>query len=258
MQRPAPSFPAFEDWKRMSQREQDALLDRLETAKRRGLLTTKAVARKIAMLCSWHVGLTIPGRFLVAILPDELARARNVSEGIQILRADQFCSALFNSIWNPSKAIDELVRHASALLRSLVGEAGSSIDSVAALAGLWFGKARLHKDAPHPPTKILAILVGGAAARDSAPSRECAVRLWTVFRALVEVEHGDHMDEAREMQALAVIGEVAAEVDVLQSRRDDNSVYARLSRGLTADTADSEAFLAGYMRGVAAAGARRS
>jgi len=41
MQRPAPSFPAFEDWKRMSQREQDALLDRLETAKRRGLLTTR-------------------------------------------------------------------------------------------------------------------------------------------------------------------------------------------------------------------------
>jgi CHASE3 domain sensor protein len=36
MSRPAPSFPAFEDWKRMSEREQDALLDRLETEKRRG------------------------------------------------------------------------------------------------------------------------------------------------------------------------------------------------------------------------------
>ena len=35
MSRPAPSFPAFEDWKRMSEREQDALLDRLEATKRR-------------------------------------------------------------------------------------------------------------------------------------------------------------------------------------------------------------------------------
>jgi hypothetical protein len=33
MSPPAPSFPAFEDWKRMSEREQDALLDRLETAR---------------------------------------------------------------------------------------------------------------------------------------------------------------------------------------------------------------------------------
>lgn len=34
MSPPAPSFPAFEDWKKMSEREQDALLDRLEAAKR--------------------------------------------------------------------------------------------------------------------------------------------------------------------------------------------------------------------------------
>ena len=33
----APSFPAFEDWKRMSEREQDALLDRLEAEEGRGV-----------------------------------------------------------------------------------------------------------------------------------------------------------------------------------------------------------------------------
>jgi hypothetical protein len=32
----APPFPAFEDWQRMSEREQDALLDRLEAKRRRG------------------------------------------------------------------------------------------------------------------------------------------------------------------------------------------------------------------------------
>ena len=40
MQRSAPSFPAFDDWKRMSEREQDALLDRLEAQKRRGVVAT--------------------------------------------------------------------------------------------------------------------------------------------------------------------------------------------------------------------------
>ena len=41
MSRPASSFPAFEDWKRMSEREQDALLDRLEATKRRRALRAR-------------------------------------------------------------------------------------------------------------------------------------------------------------------------------------------------------------------------
>ncbi|HEY1245020.1 MAG TPA: hypothetical protein VGF29_09330 [Hyphomicrobiaceae bacterium] len=40
----APSFPAFDEWKNMSEREQDALLDRLETHKRRGLLGRRLLA----------------------------------------------------------------------------------------------------------------------------------------------------------------------------------------------------------------------
>ena len=36
MSQPAPSFPAFDEWQKMSESEQDALLDRLETAKQRG------------------------------------------------------------------------------------------------------------------------------------------------------------------------------------------------------------------------------
>jgi hypothetical protein len=34
----APSFPTFDEWKRMSEREQDALLDSLEARGRRGMI----------------------------------------------------------------------------------------------------------------------------------------------------------------------------------------------------------------------------
>ena len=34
MTQPAPSFPAFDEWQSMSESEQDALLDRLETKQR--------------------------------------------------------------------------------------------------------------------------------------------------------------------------------------------------------------------------------
>jgi hypothetical protein len=36
MSQPTPSFPAFDEWQKMSESEQDALLDRLETASQRG------------------------------------------------------------------------------------------------------------------------------------------------------------------------------------------------------------------------------
>jgi hypothetical protein len=39
----APPFPTFDDWKRMSEREQDAWLDRLEQGKRRGRLARHLV-----------------------------------------------------------------------------------------------------------------------------------------------------------------------------------------------------------------------
>lgn len=53
----APSFPVFDEWKNMSEREQDALLDRLESHKRRGLL-----GRRLLIGC----GFTAMAAMLVA------------------------------------------------------------------------------------------------------------------------------------------------------------------------------------------------
>jgi hypothetical protein len=41
MPQAAPSFPAFDEWRKMSESEQDALLDALEGAQRRGRLATR-------------------------------------------------------------------------------------------------------------------------------------------------------------------------------------------------------------------------
>ena len=38
MTQPAPSFPAFDEWQKMSESEQDALLDRLETKQRGSIM----------------------------------------------------------------------------------------------------------------------------------------------------------------------------------------------------------------------------
>lgn len=41
MPRPAHAFPAFAEWQKMSESEQDALLDALEAGRRRGRLATR-------------------------------------------------------------------------------------------------------------------------------------------------------------------------------------------------------------------------
>ena len=49
MPRAAPSFPAFDEWQKMSEGEQDALLDALEAVQRRGSLYTRLL---VALACA--------------------------------------------------------------------------------------------------------------------------------------------------------------------------------------------------------------
>ncbi|MBX9590470.1 MAG: hypothetical protein K2X43_14275 [Hyphomonadaceae bacterium] len=66
MSPPAPSFPAFDEWQKMSEREQDALLDRLETAGRR----SSRMKRRLIALAGAAVGAAvIVGAVLLAIRP---------------------------------------------------------------------------------------------------------------------------------------------------------------------------------------------
>jgi hypothetical protein len=43
MSRPAHAFPAFAEWQKMSESEQDALLDALESGRRRGRLAMRVL-----------------------------------------------------------------------------------------------------------------------------------------------------------------------------------------------------------------------
>jgi hypothetical protein len=127
------------------------------------------------------------GRYMKAILPDELASARTVRDGIEVLRTSDLCYAMFSGIWNPGKKYVELLQHAGRFLRDLCEELENKIESIAALMGLWFGKAKLHRDAPQPPLKCITFLVIQAAIVGAPPSSEFAPPL---ERFQYEIEHG--------------------------------------------------------------------
>lgn len=52
MTQPAPSFPAFDEWEKMSESEQDALLDRLETKQRGSVFRRVAVGLLGVVVCA--------------------------------------------------------------------------------------------------------------------------------------------------------------------------------------------------------------
>jgi hypothetical protein len=80
--------------------------------------------------------------------------------------------------------------------------------------GLWFGKAKQHKDAPSPPERILALLLALATTRNiQAITTEMSRRLWNIYLLLIALQHGNRMDETKEKEAIALSGELAAELD---------------------------------------------
>jgi len=221
-------------------------LDVLSALDETGMLPVVETAQKIATLCKWNVGLVVSGRHQIAILPDSLVSAKSVSNGIEVLRESPLCYAMFSALWSPAKPYEKLQGHASALLRELCNEERNPLKSITSLIGLWASKARLHRSAPQPVSKVIVHLIMQAVSDNSSLSVECTRRLWNVFRELVALEHGIRMNEAKEREAFMLAGQITAEIDHKTRLQGRKSMKERLKTGLIEGTSDSDAFNEGY------------
>jgi len=162
------------------------------------------------------------------------------------LSADEHCNALFSAIWNIEKPFGDLQGHAGLILRKLADDKNNSIKSVAALAGFWLSKAKLHKQAPAPIDRMVALLIGQATFIEHPVTAEAAHRLWSVYTDLIEDIHGHHMDDEKLWQSIRILGEVAAESDRHHSHSGARSLGTRLASGLITGTSDYELFSKAY------------
>ena len=211
-----------------------------------GELSPREAAIKIATLCSFRVALFINPRYQLAILPDALGTARSITEGIEAMFADAHCNALFSGIWNIEKPFGDLLGHAGVILRQLADDNKNSIKSVAALAGFWLAKVRLHKQAPAPTDRTAALLIGQATFIEHPMTLEAAHRLWNIYGDLIEDIHDHYMDDEKLWQSIRILGEVAAESDKQYSLSGERSLRTRLASGLTEGTKDCDLFNNAY------------
>ena len=124
----------------------------------------------------------------------------------------------------------------------MIEDAALPTTFIASFFGVWYVKAKLRADAPHPPTHILTQIVQLAAFLNPQMNKDSTQRLWSVFLSLVEFEHGNRMDEQREREAIQLMAQQCASLDVEVKNIQGPTFSERLAIGLTAGTANADFF----------------
>lgn len=188
-------------------------LDLLRTAEHRGLLSAQEVAERIGRLVLWNVGLRIETRYLMAVIPDSVVAAGSVSDAVDALRADELAEAVFEAIWNVRLPYNVTLAQISEFLCTLVQDARNRTDTIAAVWGLWYLKAKLRSDVEITPLAHLGLSLGMAAHKVEPQDVNSIGRLWKTFVSIIPLEYGTRMDEQKEREAIARVGKTIAEMD---------------------------------------------
>ena len=215
------------------------LLSALEEA---GILTTVEVAQKVSLLCSWHVGLQIEFKHQMAIVPDEVRTAGSVRRGVDILHNAPSFMAMATSMWDYRSDFLAGATHVGNVIQLMVEDVGLPPTAIASFVGIWYVKAKLRSDAPHPPMNLLAKTIQLAAAHISQMTEEKSRRLWAVYLGLVEFEFGDRMDEQAERDAIELMAGFCANHDIEVHDPRLENFSSRFAKGFTPGTANADVF----------------
>ncbi|MEJ8850738.1 DUF4365 domain-containing protein [Variovorax rhizosphaerae] len=205
------------------------------------LITGEDAARKVAQLCRWRVGLQVTLNDQLALLPAELGTASNIEEGVGVLHAAQDFMAVANAIWDFRLDLNRTMRHVSEVARELVASAQIPEIVIGSFVGVWYVKAKLRKDAPHPARNMLPKLLLLTANIRPMQVLEAA-RLWMVFIDLFAFEVGDSFTESSVGALVRQVAEEAADSDALLNRQGIRGtlLHDRLRIGLAQSPASTE------------------
>jgi len=209
-----------------------------------GSLSRREVAAKIATLCAWRVGLVVRYEDLVSLIPEKIREARSVGEGIAILDADRDFTVTVSAIWDFRARFEGTLAHAAAVLRRLADESDLNDVAAAAVLGQWYVRAGLKNDAPPSALQVLTRLVLRAA-QPGHLSKPASYLLWSVYKRLVEHQHGSYMDEAKEREGIQLLGVECAKLQAT-NRQVGEVVFNGLREGLTDGTSDYANFSSAY------------
>lgn len=224
-------------------------LDVLAAMERRRLLTTREVAKKVAMLCSWGVGVAIRQNWQIAILPNGLAKVSDIAAGVEALRNSKLCIAMFNGMWeHPSVRYPDVLAHAGSLVALMAFDKHQNALSMASLMVLWHEKAMRLPGAPPDALASLAFLLRNAASTmdDVNASPAVSLRLWKMFFLLAAHDQGKPMDEQSFTDAVSMLAAAIANHDLNVKRFGQRSLKRFFDLGLKDGSTQKFVLKTGY------------
>lgn len=209
-----------------------------------GLLSPVEKALKVAQLCEWRVGVIVHLPDILSLLPPALQSARSVTQGVAILDAEPGFVSVVSALWDYRSPFEQTLRHAAAVLRTLVEESFLSNIGLAALLRQWYVKAAMKKDAPAHGLQTIILLILTAALMGNLP-KPAASRIWRIYLLLVESHHGPRMDERLEREAIRLLGAHCAQLGDVEPD-EGHQIYSALNACLTPDTMEQTEFSSAY------------
>lgn len=230
-------------------------LDLIEALSNDQRISAVAAAEKVALLCEWRVTLPVQFRHIAELLFKATPAVRNVDAGMVAIRKQSSLMSIFNNIWHGEMSASESVTRAARLVAYLLSAADESVPLISSAAALWCGKAKL-QFSDVVPLDNEALLIIHVAAMLPTVDQAMSNKLISIYRQLVEAEHGARMDEQKERDGLVNLGRLCEQVDSVRADRNGAPLREHLSRGLTDGTSDSEAFHRGYAESIASSKSR--
>lgn len=219
-------------------------LDVLAGLEEVGLLSREDVARRISTLCGWRVGLVVRLQEVLSLLPAGLAKVSSTKQGMELLDQQPEFMTVITALWDFRARFDKTLDHAAAVLRYLAEGSNLPIEALSSIFGQWFVKAGMKNDAPTSALGVLTKAITRAAA-DPNLSAATVSKFWAVYLQLVEFHHGPKMDEAKEREAIRLLGAECAKLQVTADGAGE-VVHATLRRGLTDATSRDSDFSGAY------------
>lgn len=209
-------------------------------------LSATEVAKCIATLAIWRVGIVVTERYQIAILPDELGDIRSTDIGVRLLQSDPLCNGLFARLWDQEKAFPDLLGQMGALVRSLASKPANKLESIQSLIAFWLSKVRLHPKGPGSAEQILAWLLVSALMGPMPIADELSRRLWNLYKNSIEFLYGDRMDEDKYRSAITLAGYISAKADFNNKLQGYVAVHSKICAIIVNGTSDSDRYCSAY------------